>query len=598
MTRMTSSQEEAGDALRSDEIRDRESAMAMTSKELRSHRWFGVNDLRSFGHRSRIKQLGYSEDDFAGKPVIGIINTYNDISPCHGHFPQRVEEIKRGVFQAGGFPLELPAIGLSENFQKPSTMLYRNLLAMETEELLRSYPIDGAVLMGGCDKTTPGLLMGAISMDVPAVYFPSGPMLSGCWKGQTLGSGSDVWKYWDELRAGNISECEWKGMENGIARSPGHCMTMGTASTMTAIAEVLGFSLPGASSVPAVMTDQSRLAAASGRLAVDAVWNDRTPSTVMSDEAVHNAAVVALAMGGSTNAIIHLVAMGKRAGLGTNNDLFDALATRVPLLANIRPAGKYLMQDFYDAGGILGLLNRLKSLLYLEAPIITGGTLGDSVVDAEVHDNEIIRGIDNPVSTVPALRVLRGNLCPDGAVIKPASMDPEKMTHVGSALVFDSYREYKEQIDDPTLDVDENTVLILRGSGPVGAPGMPEWGMMPLPKKLVENGVRDMVRISDARMSGTSYGTCILHVAPESAVGGPLAAVRTGDRIELDVAAGTINAMVGDDEWANRLEQIMPAELGHERGYLGLYRRHVNQADQGCDFDFLAGIGNPEPEIL
>lgn len=575
-----------------------ERAMPKTSKELRSHRWFGVNDLRSFGHRSRIKQLGYSEDDFAGKPVIGIINTYNDISPCHGHFPQRVEEIKRGVLQAGGFPLELPAIGLSENFQKPSTMLYRNLLAMETEELLRSYPIDGAVLMGGCDKTTPGLLMGAISMDVPAVYFPSGPMLSGCWKGQTLGSGSDVWKYWDELRAGNISECEWKGMENGIARSPGHCMTMGTASTMTAIAEVLGFSLPGASSVPAVMTDQSRLAAASGRLAVDAVWNDRTPSTVMSDEAVHNAAVVALAMGGSTNAIIHLVAMGKRAGLDTNNDLFDALATRVPLLANIRPAGKYLMQDFYDAGGILGLLNRLKSLLYLEAPIITGGTLGDSVVDAEVYDSEIIRGIDNPVSTVPALRLLRGNLCPDGAVIKPASMDPEKMTHVGSALVFDSYREYKEQIDDPTLDIDENTVLILRGSGPVGAPGMPEWGMMPLPKKLVENGVRDMVRISDARMSGTSYGTCILHVAPESAVGGPLAAVRTGDLIELDVAAGTINAMVGDDDWANRLEQIMPAELGHERGYLGLYRRHVNQADQGCDFDFLAGIGNPEPEIL
>lgn len=575
--------------------------MGIDPKDLRSHRWFGVNDLRSFGHRSRLKQMGYSEVDFAGRPVVAILNTWSDINPCHFHFRDRVGDIKRGVVQAGGFPLEIPAIALAENFQKPSTMMYRNLLAMETEELLRSYPVDGAVLMGGCDKTTPGLIMGAISMNIPSIFFPAGPMMKGCWKGTTLGSGSDTWKYWDELRRGAISECDWADIEDGIARTPGHCMTMGTASTMTSVAEGMGFSLPGAASIPASMADHSRMAAATGRAIVEAVREDRRPADLVTADSVHNAVTTTLALGGSTNAVIHVVAMARRAGFDITADSFDALADRVPLLANLRPAGRYLMEDFYDAGGLRALLHSLGDLLELDAMTVNGRTLGENLAGAEVYDADVIRPVTNPVTTVPALRVLRGNLSPDGAVIKPSSMDPEKMRHTGRALVFDSYRELKDSIDDPDLAIDETTVLIMRGAGPVGAPGMPEWGMLPIPAKLLKAGVTDIVRISDARMSGTSYGTCILHVSPESAVGGPLAAVRTGDLIELDVAAGTLNALVPDDEWEARTAASNPqspeTSEGH-RGYLGLFRSHVGQADTGCDFDFLSGTGNPEPEIL
>lgn len=571
--------------------------MTHDKAELRSARWFGRKDLKTFGHVSRIKQMGYDDEDFQGKPVIAILNTWSDINPCHLHFRDRIDHIKRGVLQAGGFPLELPAIALAENFQKPATMMYRNMLAMETEELLRSYPIDGAVLMGGCDKTTPALLMGAISMDVPAVFFPAGPMMRGCWKGEALGSGSDAWKYWDEYRAGNIGDCDLKGVEAGIARTPGHCMTMGTASTMTSISEALGFALPGAASIPAVMADHSRMAAQCGRVVVEAVEAGRRPSTILTADSVHNAAVTALALGGSTNAVIHVIAIARRAGLETSAELFDELAAVVPLLADIRPAGRYLMEDFYDAGGLTALLESLREVLKPDALTVNGHTIGDNIAGSEVHDADVIRIRSNPVSTTPALRLLTGNLCPDGALIKPSAMDPDKQHHRGPALVFDEYAELKERIDDPAVDIGEDTVLVLRGAGPVGGPGMPEWGMLPLPKRLLERGVRDLVRISDARMSGTSYGTCVLHVAPESAVGGPLVALRTGDLVQLDVEAGTLDALVPDDEWDARLAEHERASFENDRGYLRLYRTHVGQADVGCDFDFLAGVGNPEPEI-
>lgn len=571
--------------------------MAFDQSELRSARWFDRGDLKTFGHVSRLKQMGYDEEDFRGRPIIAILNTWSDINPCHSHFRDRTEHIKRGVVQAGGFPLELPAIALAENFQKPTTMMYRNMLAMEAEELLRSYPVDGAVLMGGCDKTTPGLLMGAISMDLPAVFFPAGPMMKGCWKGEALGSGSDAWKFWDEYRAGNIGECDLRGVESGIARTPGHCMTMGTASTMTSIAEALGFSLPGAASIPAVMADHSRMATQCGRAAVDAVTANRRPSDILTDDSVHNAVITALALGGSTNVVIHLIAIARRAGLNTSTELFDALAAQVPLLANIRPAGAHLMEDFYDAGGLTALLESLRDLLRPHALTVNGKTLGENIAGAEVHAPDVIRDRTNPVSTTPALRVLTGNLCPDGALIKPSAMDPDKMHHVGPALVFDDYAELKERIEDPTIEITEDTVLVLRGAGPVGGPGMPEWGMLPLPTRLLEQGIRDLVRISDARMSGTSYGTCVLHVTPESAVGGPLAALRTGDQVRLDVTAGTLDALVADDEWEKRLAAVGPVVFDGDRGYLRLYRAHVGQADAGCDFDFLAGVGNPEPDI-
>jgi len=565
---------------------------------LRSHRWLGVDDLRSFGHRSRLLQLGYERADFAGKPVIGIFNTWSDINPCHAHFRARVEEVKRGVWQAGGFPLELPAMTLSEPFQKPTTMLYRNFLAMEVEEGIRSYPIDGAVLMGGCDKTGPALLMGALSADVPAIFVPAGPMLRGNWRGRVLGSGSDTWKYWDEKRAGTITEADWREIERGIARSHGTCMTMGTAATMMAVIEAMGFTLPGASSIPAPDANHPRMATESGRRIVAMVWEDLRPSQIATAAAIDNAITVHQAMGGSTNAIIHILALAGRAGIPLDLDRFDEISERAPVLANIRPSGAFLMEDFYYAGGLRALMRALGGLIDPTCLTVTGRAIGAGFGDAEVFDREVIRGLDNPVYPRGGTVILRGNLAPGGAVMKPSAAEPRLLRHRGPALVFDSYGAMKAAIDRDDLEVDADHVLVLRNAGPQGAPGMPEWGMLPIPRKLVQAGVRDMLRLTDARMSGTSYGACILHVAPEAHVGGPLALVRTGDIIGVDVAARRLELEVDEAELARRRAAWVAPAAKLARGYGALFARHVGQASEGCDFDFLAaGAPLPEPEI-
>ncbi len=574
----------------------------MADQKLRSARWFETQDLRGFGHRSRIMQMGYAPEDWSGRPVIAILNTWSDINPCHAHFKTRVEDVKRGVLQAGGFPIELPALSLSENFVKPTTMLYRNLLAMETEELLRSNPVDGAVLMGGCDKTTPGLLLGATSMDLPAIYVPAGPMLRGNWRGETLGSGSDAWKFWDEKRAGNISDEDWTGVEAGIARSYGHCMTMGTASTMTGTTEALGMTLSGASSIPAADSNHIRMCAAAGRRIVEMVRTDLRPSKILTRASFENAIVVAMAMGCSTNAIIHLIAQARRANIEIGLEDFDRLSRVIPVIANIRPSGdRYLMEDFYYAGGLRALMNRLSDHLDLNAPTVSGATLGEDIAGAEVWNDDVIRTLDNPLYAEGALAVLKGNLAPDGCVIKPSACADKFLKHSGPALVFDSYAEMKERIDDPKLEVTEDTVLVMRGAGPQGGPGMPEWGMMPIPAKLLKQGVRDMLRISDARMSGTSYGACILHVAPESHIGGPLALIRTGDIVSVDVPARRIDMKVSESELADRRAAWTPPEPRFERGYGWVFTRHILQADKGCDLDFLEsshGANPGEPAIL
>ncbi|MBI1762999.1 MAG: dihydroxy-acid dehydratase [Acidobacteria bacterium] len=568
-----------------------------TPQDLRSFRWFGKPDLRSFTHRSRMKQMGYGAADHAGKPVIAIVNTWSDLTTCHSHFRTRAEEVKRGVWQAGGFPVELPAMPVNETYMKPSPLMYRNLLAMETEELLRCQPIDGVVLMGGCDKTTPGLIMGALSMDLPTIYLPAGPMLRGNLNGQILGSGSDVWKYWAERCAGNISEDEWNAMEDGIARSAGVCMTMGTASTMTALAEVLGFSLPGASSIPAVDANHQRMATNCGRRAVEMVWEDLKPSDWLTMQSFENAIVTDMAIGGSTNAIIHLVAMAGRAGLHLPLLKFDEISQRVPMIANLRPSGKYLMEDFYYGGGLRALLNQLTSLLHLDAITVNGQTLGANIEGAKVFNNDVIRALDNPVYSIGGTAILYGNLAPNGAVIKPTAAEQRLWQHTGRAVVFKDYDEMNARLNDENLDVDENSVLVLQNAGPLGA-GMPEWGMLPLPKKLLKQGVRDMVRISDARMSGTSYGTCVLHVAPESFIGGPLALVREGDLIELNVPERRLELKVSEEELAQRRAAWVAPPKRYERGYGALFAEHVTQAEQGCDFDFLhAGTATAEPEI-
>ena len=569
-----------------------------TPEQLRSARWFGANDLRSFAHRSRTKQMGYAMEDFAGKPVIAIINTWSDLATCHSHFRERAEEVKRGVWQAGGFPVELPAMSITETYMKPSPMMYRNFLAMETEELLRSQPIDGVVLMGGCDKTTPGLLMGAISMNLPAIYLPAGPMLRGNWDGKVLGSGSDVWKYWAEKCAGNISDCEWSEMEDGIARSPGHCMTMGTASTMTAIAETLGLTLPGASSIPAVDSNHPRMATQCGRRIVAMVWEDLKPRDILTEASFENAISADMAIGGSTNAIIHLVALAGRAGIKLDLKKFDEISQRTPMIANLRPSGEYLMEDFYYAGGLRALLKQIGDLLNLDCLTVSGETLRLNIQPARVRNDQVIRSLANPVSRSGGTAILYGNLAPNGAVIKPTAAEPRLLQHTGRAVVFRNYNDLAARIDDEALIVDQDSVLVLQNAGPLGGPGMPEWGMLPIPHKLLQQGVRDMVRISDARMSGTSYGTCVLHVSPEAFVGGPLALVQDGDVIELDVHARKLHMQVSDDELANRRAQWRPEPSHYDRGFGALYAAHVTQADRGCDFDLLeAGAETPEPEI-
>ncbi|WP_253194961.1 L-arabinonate dehydratase [Streptomyces sp. MP131-18] len=565
--------------------------------ELRSARWYEAGGLRSFSHRARTRQLGFLPEEHMGKPVIAVLNTWSDINPCHQHLRERAEAVKRGVWQAGGFPLEFPVATLSETFQKPTPMLYRNLLAMETEELLRSYPVDGAVLLGGCDKTTPALLMGAASVDLPAVFVPAGPMLRGHWRGETLGSGTDMWKYWDERRAGRIGDRELDELEGGLARSPGTCMTMGTASTMTSAAEVLGVTMPGAAAIPAVDSAHSRMAAAAGLRIVSLVRSGARLSRFLTREAYEDAITTVLALGGSTNAVIHLIAMAGRSGLPLSLDDFDRIARGVPVLADVRPGGRYLMEDFYYAGGLPGLLARLgEKHLHLDRPTVAHDSLREQLAGALVHDDEVIRTPDNPVATGGGLAVLRGNLAPDGALIKHISAEPHLLRHTGPAVVFDDYRSMQRTINDPALGITADSVLVLRGSGPLGGPGMPEYGMLPIPDYLLKQGVTDMVRLSDARMSGTSYGACVLHIAPESHVGGPLALVRTGDAITLDVEARTLRLDVSEEELARRRAAWQPPPARYGRGYGALYQEHITQADTGCDFTFLSRPGDvPEP---
>ena len=566
-----------------------------TPDSLRSARWFAADDLRSFGHRSRMNQIGYAVEEFQGKPIIGVINTWSDFAQCHAHFKHRVEDVKRGVLQAGGFPVELPAISLSESTVKPTTMLYRNFLAMETEELIRSQPVDGVVLMGGCDKTTPGLILGATSAGVPAIFLPAGPMLRGNWHGKALGSGSDVWKYWDERRAGNISAKDWDEIQTGIARSYGVCMTMGTAATMTALADVLGLCLPGTSSIPAADSNHARMCSAVGRRIVDMVWEDLTPTSIMTKAAFHNAINVAMAMGCSTNAVVHILAMGRRAGHAIGLEDFDAASRKIPVIANIRPSGDtYLMEDFYYSGGLLGLMSRLTSHLDLKQINASGMSWAESLEGATVYNDDVIRPLDKAIYQEGALALLKGNLAPDGCVIKPSSCEPRLLRHSGPALVFDTYEELKANINRDDLNVTADHILVLRNAGPQGGPGMPEWGMLPIPTKLVKQGVRDMVRISDARMSGTSYGACILHVAPESYVGGPLALVRTGDTITVDVPGRTLALKITNAEMVKRRAALKPPLARYERGYGWMFSRHIKQANEGCDFDFLeTSFGKP-----
>ncbi len=577
--------------------------MTRRSKDtLRSARWFAPDDFRSFGHRSRMNQMGYAADDYVGKPVIAIINTWSDLNQCHAHFKQRAEDVRRGILQAGGFPVELPALSLSESKVKPTTMLYRNFLAMEAEELIRSHPIDGVVLMGGCDKTTPALLLGATSAGVPAIFVPAGPMLRGNWHGKVLGSGSDAFKYWDERRAGTISTKDWGEMEVGIARSYGVCMTMGTAATMTALADTLGMCLPGASSIPAADSNHIRMCAAAGRRIVDMVWEDLHPAKIQTRSAFQNAIIVAMAMGCSTNAVIHLIAMARRAGHDIGLDDFDKASRHIPVIANVRPSGDtYLMEDFYYAGGLLGLMSRLTDQLDLDCVNASGQTWRESLKGAEIYNEDVIRPLDRAIYQEGALAVLRGNLAPNGCVMKPSAAAAHLLRHTGPALVFDDYPSLKAQIDRDDLEVTKDHVLVLRNSGPLGGPGMPEWGMIPIPKKLVKQGVRDMVRISDARMSGTSYGACILHVSPESFIGGPLALVKTGDLISVDIPARSLTLNVSDDELETRRAQLVLPQPRYERGYGWMFSRHIKQADQGCDFDFLEtefGAAVSEPVIF
>jgi dihydroxy-acid dehydratase len=567
-------------------------------RELRSQRWFGPPTLRGFGHRSRMKQLGHRHDDFVGKPVIGIINTWSEINPCHAHLRERAEAVKRGVWQAGGFPVEIPALSITETYFKPSPMLFRNLLAMETEEILRGLPLDGAVLMGGCDKTTPALLMGAISMNLPAIFLPAGPMLRGNWNGQPLGSGTDLLKYWAERCAGTITEEEWNDMEGGIARSPGFCMTMGTAATMTALAETLGMTLPGASSIPAVDSNHVRMAVNCGERIVAMIREDLKPRDILTAAAFENAITVDMAIGGSTNAIIHLVALARRCGLNLDLPTFDRISRRTPVLANIRPSGAFLMEDFYYAGGLRALMAQLTDLLHPECVTVNGRTLGENLAGAVPVNRDVIRPRDQPLAPTGGTAILHGNLAPHGAVIKTSAATPRLLQHTGPAVVFKDYADLAARINRDDLAVDENSVLVLQGAGPLGGPGMPEWGMLPVPTKLLKQGVRDMVRLSDARMSGTAYGTCVLHISPESHVGGPLAFVRDGDRITIDVARRTLDVRLTEAEFAARRAEWRQPKVRYTRGYMALYSERVTQAHEGCDFDFLSGTApTPEPEI-
>lgn len=565
---------------------------------LRSSRWFDAPTRMGHTHRQRFLQGGFARTDFAGKPVIAVLSTWSDLNPCHAHFRERAEDVKRGIWQAGGCPVELPVMALGEPFVKPTAMLYRSLLAIQTEETLRCHPVDGAVLMGGCDKTTPGLLLGAISMDLPAIFLPAGPMLTGRWRDTALGSGTDTAKAFMDWKAGVLPDAHFREMEEAGARSPGHCMTMGTASTMTALAEAMGMTLPGASSIPAPDSRHRHMAVATGRRAVEMVAEALRPRRILSDDSLHNAIVTLMALGGSTNAVIHLIAIARRLGLALDLERFDGLSRAVPVLADLRPSGRFLMEDFFEAGGLRGLLGRIVDLLRPDARTVSGTSLGATLADAQVWNDAVIRPRASPLRASGGLAILRGNLAPDGAVLKVSAATPALLRHRGQALVFDGWADFAARVDRPDLEVEESTVMILRHCGPRGAPGMPEWGMMQVPKKLLERGVRDIVRVSDARMSGTHFGTVVLHVAPEAAIGGPLALVETGDWIELDAEARTLTLCVAGSELDRRRAAWSPPQPRHTRGWAKLYADHVEQADLGADLDILGPEGaSPEPEI-
>jgi dihydroxy-acid dehydratase len=562
-----------------------------TGNGRRSSEWFDRRDLDGFLHRSWLKSTGITNEAFRGRPVIGICNSWSELVNCNVHLRGLAEAVKRGVLQAGGFPLEFPVISLGESLMKPTTMLYRNLMAMDVEESIRSYPLDGVVLLTGCDKTNPASIMGAASANVPAIVVTGGPMLNGHWRGRELGSCSDCWHYNEELRAGRITEAEFEEIENSMSRSNGHCMTMGTASTMACVTEALGLTLPGAAAIPAVDSRRVQVAEAAGRKIVELVESDLKPSDILTGAAFENAIRVLHAISGSTNAILHLIAYAGRVGVDLSLGLFDDLCRSTPWLVNLKPAGEHLMEDFYYAGGLPAVMAQIADLLDLEALTVTGRTLGENLEQAptEIVDRDVIRAADEPLDRGGSLVVLRGSLCPDGAVMKISAAESRLLQHEGPAVVFEDIHDLAARVDDEALVIDVNSVMVLRNAGPVGAPGMPEWGHLPIPAKLLKQGVTDLVRISDARMSGTSYGAVVLHVAPESAVGGPLALVETGDPIRLDVQERRLDLLVDEGELARRREAWQPPQRKDDRGYRRLYIENVLQANEGCDFGFLRG---------
>ncbi|HEX5413348.1 MAG TPA: IlvD/Edd family dehydratase [Terriglobia bacterium] len=561
---------------------------------LRSSAWFGGNDRWGIGHRAWLRAEGFSERVFQGKPVIGICNSWSELNNCNAHLRQVAEAVKRGVWAAGGFPLEFPTISLGEMLMKPTTMLYRNLMAMDVEECITSYPLDGVVLLAGCDKTTPAQLMGAASADIPAIMLTGGPMLRGMWRGQELGSGTDVRRLWDEVRAGRLSEEAWCEVESCVSRSAGHCTVMGTASTMACIAEALGMMLPGSADIPA--SDSRRLAIAekSGARIVEMVREDLRPSQIMTRQAIENAIRVDMAIGGSTNAIVHLVAIAGRLGIDLPIEKFDELSRTTPVVANVRPSGRYLMEDFSYAGGNTALMKEILPLLHGKSLTVTGKSLAQNLAQAATFNREVIKALDEPLRPEGGTVILRGNLAPDGAVIKQSAISPHFATHKGRAVVFENNLDLIKRIDDPKLEVDESSVLVLKNAGPKGGPGMPEWGHLPIPRKLLKGGVRDVVRLSDARISGTSYGTMVVHVAPEAAVGGPLAVVKDGDLIELDVVERSLEIKVSSSELKKRMKSWTPAQPHYLRGYGRMFLDHILQANEGCDFDFLKAVNGAE----
>jgi dihydroxy-acid dehydratase len=559
------------------------------TRVLRSQSWYGKADKDGFIHRSWMKSQGLPDDAFDGRPIIGICNTWSELTPCNAHLRDIASFVKRGVWEAGGVPLEFPAMSLGETQMRPTAMLFRNLLAMEVEESIRGNPIDGVVLLGGCDKTTPGQVMGACSVGLPFLVISSGPMLNGKYRGRDIGSGTDVWKLSEAVRAGALSLDDFLSAERCMSRSHGTCMTMGTASTMACLIESMGLSLPYNGTIPAVDAHRKALAHESGRRIVQMVHNDETPSRFLTRKAFENAIVTTAAIGGSTNSVVHLLAMAGRMGVPLSLDDWAAIGADVPLLVDLMPSGRFLMEEFHYAGGLPAVLKALSERIHLDVPTVSGVSLGEQIASAVSFSPEVIRTTERPVQERAGIAVLRGNICPNGAIIKPSAASASLLKHTGQAVVFSSIEELKARIDDPALSVDKDSVLVLKGCGPKGYPGMPEVGNMPLPQKLLKEGVTDMVRLSDARMSGTAFGTVVLHIAPESAVGGPFAFIRDGDTISLDVEAGTLDVLLSDEELAQRKAEWKPEQTPYTRGYYNLYQDTVLQADQGADLDFLVG---------